>query len=271
MEEIRKILFAGAYNITLEIADAAASDRFFLAEIDGLGPPGVDVTIAGGVYQGRKSTEREIEVKIGLNPNYALGERPADLRREIYGLLTPPAHRDYVTVVLFGETENYTCNAYVKRAVPVPMAKDPQVQVTLVTEKAFFTTADVVFTPAQIAALSTAGWVVNNKGTYPTGFRFQFSIINNLASFILKDDENESRYMQIAYPFVPGDQLYINSDEDDRFIVLVRGNQSYELSGYLTAGSTWMVLGARENYFYGAGTTSFSIANVSYTPKYWGI
>lgn len=267
MEEIRSISFAGAYDIRLEIANAAVSDRFILKDVDGLGPPDVDVAVSNGLYQGRSTGDREIEVMVGLNPDYSIGERPKDLRNELYGLLTPSADYDYVDVTLQGQNEQYRTRAWAKRVSPVPMSRDPQVQITMPCLRSYFT-GNIV--DINTSTLNKAFFTINNKGSASAGFDMTISFTQALSYFKMTNSWGD-RKMQFNYAFQTGDQLRIITTEEDRQAVRYRGGVPLEISGTLTADSIWMMLGGRETAFAIEASSSVNIVTLNYVPRYWGI
>lgn len=272
METIRKITLSGLYPIELKIAEAAGSDRYILkGDVDGLGPPEVEVHIADGYYQGKKVLTRELEFKVGLNPEWSLGERPSNLRSELYGLLTSNNEQDHVMVTLHGLTSNYYTKAWVKRLVPVPFAADPEVLVTLACEKPYLLGDPIIYDLEEIEVPGEPFvFVIDNIGDAPTGW--QLTLRNSLPGptfdFGPERWPNLDERMETATTIPSNAQVRFDSDWDTRSMTLIRsGVPDVDISGTLTASSTWMSLRPGLNYFRSAGSASA----ISYTPKYWGI
>lgn len=270
METIRSISFDAGPGLTLKIADAAPSDRFILKDVDGLGAPDFDVAISKGFYQGRAPLDREIEVKVGLNPNYSIGERPADLRTSLYGMVTPYSDYDYVGVQLQGTTQTYRTKAWVKRMVPVPMAKDPEVMITLSCENPYFLGAETHLSPAQIAALGKASWTVTNTGSAKTGLLMVVRFLQNTSSFKMTNMWGD-RSMEIPYSFLINDRLEIDTNEETRRIYHVRGATVTDVTGRLTPASDWFMLGYNTTGFVGVNTATWAHYDIGHRPLYWGI
>lgn len=269
METINRIVLDAGADITLQIDQASPSDRFILKGVEGLGAPDVDVAISNGFYQGRKTLDREIEFKVGLNPVYSEGERPANLREEIYGLLTPYADYDYVNITLYGSTKSYYTKGWVRRCVPVPFSKDPEVMVTLATEKPYFVSADV---STSLVGLNKSLFTIMNGGSARTGFRFKLYFTQNANEFRITNAWGD-RKMVIPYAFQVADELTIKTDVSERGIFHFRPSTDKitELSGLLTSDSEWIQLGYRENIFIGSNVNAWTPIFINHTPRHWGI
>lgn len=270
MEHITGIKLSAGSEILLNIAGAAASDRFILKGVDGLGPPDVDVAISNGFYQGRKARDREIEIKIGLNPDYTVGERPANLRNEIYSMLTPSADEDYVIVTLQGATQSYYAKGWVRRCVPVPFSKDPEVMVTFAMEKHWFTGATVFYNTPELATWDKNQFSIFNEGSHPSGFRMQVRFLQATNEFRLSNPFMD-RNMTWTYSFQVDDTLTIYTDPTERAAYRTRGGGQLDVSGLLSADSKWLTLGYQENSFSGGAPNTWAFNLLEYTPKYWGV
>lgn len=268
METIRSIGLDAGPGVVLNIETAAASDRFILKDVDGLGPPEFDVAISKGVYQGRTPLTREIEFKIALNPNYALGQRPADLRADLYGLITPYADYDYIWVNLNGSSNTvYRVKAWVKRAVPVPMSKDPELQITLACLDPYFRAPVVFSTPT-----TKNSWTYTNQGSAATGILMNIEMLSNISGFKFTNAWGD-RQMSITYDFQTGDLIEIDTNPENRHIYVRRAGNYIDISGRLTAASEWMMLGYKENAFVGFSTSSWKFGTpggIGHEPKHWG-
>lgn len=269
MDAITKIELRGLFTVPLKMVGATPQDRFTLKGVDGLGPVEVDVSIAqslnaGGVYQGRRPLTREIVVDVGLNPNYTAGERPKDLRNELYGLLTP-GEDDYVMVTLFGTTKNYTTKAWVKRIEPKIFSKDADAQVVLTCLNPFLegTLVSIPNFPAK------TNFEVANQGSAPTGFTFQVTL-TGATSFWGFTNAWGNRQMQVNYNFQVNDVLKFTTTPGVRSVIVTRGGVPTDISGRLTTASSWMMMHGGVNIF-APYLQAFNWGFFNYTPMYWGV
>lgn len=275
MEPIEQIKLVGLHEIDLKIAAAAGSDRFILKGTEGLGPPEFDVAISKGFYQGRTPRDREIEIKVGLNPIYENGERPADLRKELYGLISP-GDSDYITVRLSslarGSTpaKSYTTQGWVRRMEPVPMAKDPTVQVTIACLEPYFRGTVFSYTTAELDAMSKSNFEMPNQGTAQTGFRLNVNFLQGTTQFKITNNWGD-RVLAFVYAFLPGDHLQIDTTEEDRKAIVTRNGIQTEISGTMTSGSEWLQLLGGTTYFKGFSTSTWEFDHFSHMPLYLGI
>lgn len=270
-----RILLDGLSDVNLPIVGATPLDPFILKSVDGLGPPDVDVVIAntlhqGGVYQGRRPLSREIVARVGLNPDYSVGERPSDLRTTLYGLLTP-GEDDYVMVNLVNDAESvsYTTKAWVKRIEPAIFAKDPEVQIVLPCLQPYLTgiARDQVTVPG---GWTKTNFTIINVATAPAGFQFQVTLTANASSFGITNT-NGSRKMVIEYPFLNGDVIKFDTVAGQRKVMRTRSGTPLDVSGFMQSGSEWMMLRGGGNNFLTTGTSSFNWNYFNYIEQFWGI
>ena len=276
-----KIRLTGLFTTDLPIVNALPSDRYILKNADGLGPPEVDVIIAdtvnaGGVYQSRRTQSRELVITIGLNPDYNVGQTPADLRTELYGLLTP-SQEDKVTVTIMdGDTPLANTEGYTKRIEIVPFNKEPEVQVTIAClQQYLLAPANLYIIPGGSPGVMPPTGVeipfdITNAGTATTGFYMEIVITSPQPQFYIADSFGHKMY--ITNYFYHGDTLILDTRPGFRGIRYKESGSSTEsnIIHSLSSDSTWLMLYGGVNNFI-ASSYFFSWGNVFYRPQYWGI
>lgn len=278
MISFTKIRLSGLSSIDLPITDALPSDPYILKNADGLGPPEVDVFIAkttqGGVYQGRQPQDREPVLRVGLNPDYRLGQTATELRQELYGLLTPSPANQLVTLSLIDSSLSDALIAktdgYIKRIEIVPFSRDPEVQITMSCPKPYFR-APADISPA--GPLDTSAPQVTNEGTAPAGFNLSVFLTADMGNWGLGHDVVDPfdlRFMNFVYPFLSGDNIVIETTPGIRDAKVIRSAVETNLLGYMTSDSTWLQLEGGLNSFY-TESPNFTWDHFLYTPQYWGI
>ena len=282
---LSKIRLSGISNIDLNVAGASPGDRFVLKDVTGLGPTEHDVLISntrkqGGLYQGRNAQLREVVVRIGLNPKYALNETASDLRNEIYDLLVPGeiGKKDMAYCQLFEGSDLWGYSTgYFRRIEIVPTAKDPEVQVTMACLSAYFTG------PLRIIDHRTKNknnFYIKNIGSAPTGFYMRLEFTQNRnppmsggsiagPSWWIQSEISGKR-MSFLNPFENGDELIIDTRPGFRKVQRLRGAVTTDLISALQLDEEWFMLRKGNNTF----TTSnqrFTWKSINYYPQYVGI
>lgn len=262
---------------------ATPADLFILKGVDGLGPPEQDVSISntvgqGGVYQNKRSQLREIVCRIGLNPDYAAGTTPSDLRSYFYSMMTGGVNGPSMSVILMDDTggvdtfESARTMGYIKKCEVNPFSKDPEVQITIACESAYL--YDSLPTHVDTSGLDKANPIFQNAGTAPTGMTWDITLTAYFdhAPYPFRiQNQNNSAWMEINYDLLPDDRLQFSTVPGARYIQIQRpGEGVINLLSALTSNSTWLQLHALTNEF--DLTSGFYDWNdLFYVPQYWGI
>ncbi len=267
--DITKIRLIGLFTVDFPIVVALPSDPYILKGADGLGPPVVDVSIAtstvqGGTYQGRRPQNREIVLRVGLNPNYKLGQTAAGLRDTLYGMLTPAAADALPVKLMKDDIVVAETTGYVSNIVIVPFSKEPEVQITIPCIEPYFSSPNLV----TLVPTSKTGFVIPNNGTAPTGFEMEITFLPSGINWTLNGLGSEK--MTFDYIFQNGDKLKFNTNPGQRFIQVTRNNVPINIIHTLTPDSVWLMLRGGNNAFT-IFNPVFNWGFVSYKPKYWGL
>lgn len=303
-----KVRFSGLADLDLNLLGASPSDRLHVRNISGLGMSDTDVYIstAGqseGFYTGQQRQLKELVFLVALNPDWFAGERPGDLREEMYKNLRT-RYGGPLTVKLMQDDQVVAqIQGVVKRIEPSIFSRDPEVQITISTMSPFFTAPSAV----TLSGLPKTEFTINNPGSAAVGFHMELTFTANMAggglspnpSLVLRDLDAvnptphyislgatvvavTSVLLGISYPFLNGDVLKIDTRPKYRSVSRVRSGVELNLAGYIQDTSTWLELAPGENRFrlsvpspgFG-GTTetyqSFNWGPVYFTPQYEGV
>lgn len=264
--QFTKIRLVGRYNIDLPFFGLRPDNPYIIKAADGLGPPEINNYLNKRVYQGRDVTDRQIVIRVGLNPDYSTGQTAASMRNTLYGLLTPGPSDSITVKFMNGPGVVALTTGYVSKIEIVPFAKDPEVQITIDCEGAYLEAE----TPTTLVPTTNDPFDVDNTGSVTVGFYLEATLTLDQSYFNLKTDPGGSAAkMSIQYAFLNGDILKIDTRADQKSIKRVRGGVEKSILGSLTADSVWLQLHPEVNRFWVDGT--FDWGQVVYTPKYWGI
>jgi hypothetical protein len=279
---VDKIRLSGLSNIDLPITNLDPTSKYILKAVDGLGPPEIEVYISktlmqNSKYQGSSPNNREVVMRIRLNPNYAMAETVEGLRHALYGMLSKaplegsvPSAPPYIQLYYKGNMMAQV-GAYVKRFEIVPFSKDPEVQITFACLGPFLDGPSNV--SIDVGSLSTANPEIMSVGSAPSGFRVEVVFLSNSPDFYLQGDPNFVLKMDIVYSFLTNDHLIIDTRPGYRGIWVVRGGNTYNIIGSLMVEKNvaWLQFTYGSNKYKTYDEYAFDWVSWSYLPKYWGI
>lgn len=277
------ITITGLNTTTFFIQDQKYDDYLILKGVDGLGPPDIDVSIArqpnqGAYFQAKVPQNKQIILRVGLNPAWESGSTPADIRELLYGQLTGGYLGDRVAVILSKHSldglRTYISEAariygYVSKMEIVPFSKDPQVQITIECLSPYFSQDNPVVVTT--AGLSTSAPHILNTGQAPTGLymKLTFSgLSGTIPSWELTSGGGLHR-MKFVPPvaFANGHSIEFNSKPGSRFITI---HQSTDINGLPYLAEDWMMLYGGDNIF-ATSDSHFTWNNISFYPQWWGV
>lgn len=264
-----KLRLNGLEAVDLPIVHAKPADAYILKSADGLGPSEIEVSIvetlnAGGHYQGRRTLTKELVLLVGLNPNHGVQQTVSDLRKTLYGLLTPGVV-DKVKVELMDEDLSLAfITGYVKKMEIVPFSQTPEVQITMGCLEQYWTTSTLIY----LDPGDKAHPIISNIGTAPSGFHMEVIFTTTMTSWTLMDDMGNK--MQIDHDFLAGDRLSIDTRPGQRGIWRDRADVHKNIIYALSHDSIWFMLHGGDNQFH-TNLQTFNWGDVAYLPQYWGV
>lgn len=264
-----KIRLNGLAVVDLPIIGATPQDVYICKNVDGLGPPEVEVSMGetlngDDVYQGRKAQPREIVMLVGLNPDYSAGQVPADLRTSLYGMLAPSADDAITVQIIDDEDVVASTTGYVKKIEINVFSDKPEVQLTVRSTSAYLRADSETF----VEPADKVSPTIYNVGTAPVGFHMEVQFTADLSGWTLT--HISGRKMQIAYAFLTGDLLEIDTRPGQRGIWVTRVGVRTNIIWALSGDSTWHMLHGGANDF-STSSSSFDWNDVYYLPQFWGI
>lgn len=280
-----KIRLSGLKDVDLHIHTATPQDRFLLKGADGLDPPPINVNLSdiafeGSIFQNRRATNREIVIRVGLNPVLAANERHSDLRDELYGLLSTsdPSEKIYVKLMNGAEVVAQT-EGWVKLIEAVMFTQDPEAQITIACPKPYFRS------PAEIElvsetflndAYSAYHPVITNPGNASTGFYMEIVWDAAATGFNFTNDPTFAKSLMTVGPVIPGlfevdDVLIFDTRIGQRKIDRVRDGVTESLLRYFYPTSIWAQLQPGVNNFYTYPFFAFHFQSFRFYAQYWGV
>ena len=263
----------------LQIRDAKPTDSIIVEKIEGLDPPDIDLFIGdyardGGYYSGRRVPRRQPIMTLRINPNYALGETTAGLRRLIYKAFANPfATTNGVQLLLHDDTlpDRYLTVYLEKAPAGIFDPGTPTIVLSFQAPNPYI--LDYVAT-----VVAAAGPTVpfTYAGDVDAGFEINFTV--TAATSIIKFALNGVE-MNLTAGWLVGDQIYVDTRPGSRKIQLTRtvgGSPiTYDVLFARVQTTPWLALHAPDNTLQAYGATSSTvvgnITQVRHRAMYWGI
>ena len=265
-----KVRLNGLTVVDLPIEGALPSDKYILKGIDGAGPPDLDVALGDtlfgdAVFQGRQAQGRELVGLVGLNPDFGSSETAADLRANLYGMITPGYGESIVVQFMNVDTVVAETTGYVRRLEINPFSKDPEVQLTIACIERQLVAPDVIF----LEPASKSDPEILNEGTAPAGFHMELSLTSAESLWSLTDIFGTYE-MTFVYDFEVGDLLEIDTRPGHRGVWVTRSAVRKNIIWTMTPESVWFMLHGGNNVFQ-TSSDLFNWGDVYYQPRFWGI
>lgn len=247
-----------------------------LDSIEGLDP--VKATIVttsfagqdGGEYQSSRREERDLKLKISLEPDYALEETVRQLRKRLYKTFMPKAA---VQLTFHTTDENpWIINGRVEDFNNDQFSSEPTVDIDIRCSNPDF--IDPI--PVKVSGNSVSNtneFLVPYDGTVESGMKFVIKPNRNLAAFTIyhRAPDGMSRSMDFAGALINGDTLTITTSHGAKGAVLKRSTTESSLLWGIDPRSTWFELQNGDNYFRVFATGAAIPFDMEFINRYGGL
>ena len=251
---------------------------YIIKNVNGLGPPEYNAYIETGRYGvthygGRTPANRQIVMRIGLNPNYTTGITASDLRTQLYRMIHPNRHGLIAVDILNQDVMTRTTLGTITRFEIVPFAQDPEVQITIDCVSPYFEHPTLITQMGPIAGSSPIS--IDNIGDVPAGFEMVWTATSNISiiqpwrlqqtvpvseTVLFVASTTVASNTQFKFSTVPN---FVNFQKIAPGVVT-------SFMGYISA-TEWPLLLPGVNTFTSTGTTTFRYDQISYRPLYEGV
>jgi len=267
---------------TLSLDNTSYSDPYIIRNITGLDIDEITPRLYGtGAVSGTKffnmrQKPRSIAIRIILNPNFATLQTHAMLRDELYKAISSDrgSKINLSFMSKFGP-ELAMIEGFITKFESDVNTLTPEVQLTITCEYPYFRKR--YRTSATTGLSTTAPVIIDNSSTAPHGFRmmltFTSTVLSLTPSFKIQNSSNADwKFEILGFGFANADQLYFSSEDDNKYLYVMRSGVTTNLMGYLTANSQWPIIFPGTNAFSISGTGSlFTYSLLDYYETFWGL
>lgn len=262
--------------VVLSFRDPASVNKYNVKGITGLDAdqivPKYYGTSSGSKFYDLSLEDRNLVVRIGLNPDFASSQTYSDIRDELYRVIS--SSRTGRVQLQFKNTTDVVAaiSGFISKFEAPQFEKTQEVQLTISCDEPLLK----ALTPVSVvvAGLNPALFgIIDNLSTAPHGLKMVASINANISSLIIT---------QLGYPdvlftitpvggFLNGDVLHFSSEYKDRELYLVRGSATTQLADVIAAGSYWPTMFPGGNSYVFSHPTNVVLTSITYYPTYWGV
>lgn len=220
---------------------------------------------------------REVSLKIGLNPNYGLGDRPIGLRDTLYKAIASNRNGMVKLKFMYDGACVGVLNGLVTKLEADLHAKATDVQLTMRCQDPLIKAETK--TTLDVATLDTESFTITDLvSSAPHGLFMKFEVAQLVPTTFMSIRDAETDYeweFRFDNAVVDNDMFYLSSENGNRFFYKLPNDLPIgqeHLMGYLQVGSSWPYIFYGDNPFFIeiAGFT-FTWAEVSYYETHWGI
>lgn len=271
----------GLYSNDLEVAsfDFEGPNRrnpYLLKKVDGLDAEQITPQFYGqGLVSNANFSSlvlepREVVMRIGLRPNWRSGETPSSLRSNLQRAIASN-RKGTVELRLFDdEVAVGVLEGFITKFTAPTTTAESDVFITIKCPDPLIRSQDVTSQIVEEVDLGDTVVINDPVSTAPHGMYMKFTFTGGAAAFTMSDPGDDWAF-EINYAFLTGDELYISSDENNKYVYRVRSAVTLHLADVLAIGSTWPVMFPTENEYTIEDDTVLTLNEWYWYETHWGV
>jgi hypothetical protein len=260
-------------SLTLPLEDI--SNGFAVEDIGGLDPVKATIVssafaqIPGAQFQSSSRDTRNVTLKIGLEPDYAV-ESVQDLRDNLYDFFMPEEPVDLYFHDSSGRV--VTASGRVESCVSPLFVKDPEVNISVICFDPDFIELDPINISGSTVS-DTTETLVTYAGTSQTGIVLTLNVNRSMSGLTIYNriPGNTLQTLDFASPLVSGDVLTISTVPGDKRATLVRAGTTSSLLYGVSPQANWTFFKKGENYIRVHASGAAVPFDISYYNRYGGL
>lgn len=219
---------------------------------------------------------RTVVIQVSLNPNYAINETVATLRAEIYKAISSSRTGALSLRFMDGDMSVALLKGFVKKVEVEHFSSKPDLKITLDCSRDPLLRSEIEYFIPVLFDNPNQAVIEDFVSEAPHGFKMELSCSGPVASFALSDTVPHPWSFTITpgtingvSGFVPGDILHISSEDNNRYVYIVRSGIEVHLANKVLPGSIWPIMFPGLTTF--GKTDDFDWETISYRQAFWGI
>jgi hypothetical protein len=260
--------------LTLTLGDSNVG--ILIEDIEGLEPVSASISsstyanLPGVQYQSSRREQRDIVLKLELEPDYVTNQTVRDLRRILYRFFMPQS--PVFLRFLLSDQPDVNIAGRVKDFGNPFFAKDAKVNIPIVCfDPDFLQVYDEGFSGSTTSG--TTETAVDYEGTVDTGVIFTLNVNRSMSDLTLHNrlPDNTQQTFNFVAPMVSGDILTISSVAGAKSVMLTHAGVPDSILYGMELPSDWITLSLGTNYFRASASGAAVPYTVAYTPRYGGL
>lgn len=277
--DIYAVTVSGVRFLNLNFRDPNNESPYIAKEIVGLDADEIvsrfyGTDLANKKYYDLSLNKREVVFRIGLNPNYSLGQTYSSLRDAVYTLVSASRTGQVEIRVKVGGSTKGVVSGFITKIDSPAFTNSPEVYVTIKCDNGMLKALEE--TNFDISGLNLGNTVVeDNISSAPHGFRFGVIFTGNISDFSVQDQEIPNWAFEVGLTgsplleFSSGDELHFSSEISNRYLYLIKDLEIIHLVDRIIPTSIWPVMFPGLNSFILSDSVDWDY--ITYYPTYWGI
>lgn len=218
--------------------------------------------------------QREIIMRVVMNPRFNLNETHSDIRDELYRAIS--ATRSGLLQLQFyaGASVVAQISGHMTKLEVPYFSKTPELQLTIRCGDPIFRGINPVIMEPEDLEEENPIIIADSLSTAPHGFETQVTFTATTPTFTIQNTETDPEWdFKITPPssFLAGDTLHIGSGFTNRYLYMVRGGVTTHLLDLVDPGSVWPTIFPGFNEFHFADIDNFDWNFIKFYAAYWGV
>lgn len=269
--------------MTVAVQGASTDDRFLIKAIVGLDADEIVSKFYGFSTTSRTRQysaslpQREIVMRIVLNPAYRNNETVDEIRDRLYRIIS--ADRTGLLTLVFradGASIAKISGFLSKFEVP-HFSKEPELQITVKCDDPMFRSVGLIEIKGSSLPSNDSFILTDTTSNAPHGFEMQLTAEEISSSFRMQDRETDPEWVFSVIPesdFAVGDKLRISSVFGSKVVELIPtgGGDPVPLMDRVSIDSFWPIMFPGSNDFWIEDvSTNWTWDYIQYRSSFWGV
>lgn len=273
---------------SFSLSSVDQSQSYILEQAVGLDPDQISPVFTGSWTEGSvkeqyfemKLPPRNVALKIKLNPQLG-SETYSSLRDHIYRLIARSRTGKVELRFMYNSAIVATLQGLVTKVESQLFDTDPKIQISLYCAEPLLKSASYISDIPNPTFPADFNWsITDNESTAPHGFKAKIVVGNyhlySLAIQTVTGYDNLVFFIDKA--FSPDDEIYISSEEGNKYLYFKRGSTITHLVDKVSPGSFWPMIFPGENTFFLDAPAEEELfgytvyfESLTYKYHYWGV
>lgn len=261
------------------LGEVSQTEKFFTKRIIGLDADEIfhkfhgTAKASGSKFFNFSLPNREIVMRIVLNPNYSINESVSDIRDNIMRAIA--ASRTGTVRLLFTASGAAvaTLSGFITKLEVPYFSEESELQITIKCDDPIFRGFSPTILESSDLGSTNPILVADSQSTAPHGFTMQCTFTDTVTEFTISDDATTPEWEFKITPntaFESGDILYLSS-EHDKSLYVDDGVSITHLMDRIEPGSIWPLVFPGSNIFHFDAIADFTWDHLTHYPAYWGV